>query len=514
MKLHTFLRAGAAASVVVALCAEAQAGELTIKGKVVYEAVDAAGKPANKPGFAAKVKPAGKGITGAQVATNGAGAFTVVAQCAAENDGKLILLVDGVDSFPIEIKAADCAAGKMITLTEDLVVGRCPCVPGPYPKPEVRIDVLEDPVNKNQFGLACTNQAATGDFVRSFKDVANGAAGLKAIGKCQFVGGLNDAFPINTPGAKSIAVFIHVNTDDDTVDNANCQRIAWRFDVAKCELLRIRMKREVNMGVTTYTEVAPRKTIKKADFMNFANFAANVSALVAGVFDAPPAPAPPPPAPGAAAAADRDGGGDPVTSGCGPSRSGDRLQRRTCEGKIRWNTGGFPMNFDPGDRIIIEGLSAVSVFSVDSRFTAQDSPDGLVLTSIADFVPDNGAELLSFDTLLDVLPGSSAYLIEDISATPFWDLVAAGEPIVGYNPDDAPDSATGMGVLDLFGTGLLGDVSADGVVNTDDLNMVLGNFGCAGTGDCTGDADGDGDSDSIDLNIILGNWNDQCIAPE
>ena len=44
--------------------------------------------------------------------------------------------------------------------------------------------------------------------------------------------------------------------------------------------------------------------------------------------------------------------------------------------------------------------------------------------------------------------------------------------------------------------------------------MVLGNFGCAGTGDCTGDADGDGDSDSIDLNIILGNWNDQCLAPE
>ena len=50
----------------------------------------------------------------------------------------------------------------------------------------------------------------------------------------------------------------------------------------------------------------------------------------------------------------------------------------------------------------------------------------------------------------------------------------------------------------------VGDVSDDGVVNTTDLLLVLGNWGdCDG---CAADVDGDGTVDTIDLLLLLGAW--------
>ncbi len=49
-----------------------------------------------------------------------------------------------------------------------------------------------------------------------------------------------------------------------------------------------------------------------------------------------------------------------------------------------------------------------------------------------------------------------------------------------------------------------GDVSDDGVVNTTDLLLVLGNWGdCDG---CAADVDGDGTVDTVDLLLLLGAW--------
>ncbi len=50
-----------------------------------------------------------------------------------------------------------------------------------------------------------------------------------------------------------------------------------------------------------------------------------------------------------------------------------------------------------------------------------------------------------------------------------------------------------------------GDLDGDFDVDSADLNILLGAFGCTGGG-CAGDADGDGDADSGDLNIVLGNF--------
>jgi hypothetical protein len=59
--------------------------------------------------------------------------------------------------------------------------------------------------------------------------------------------------------------------------------------------------------------------------------------------------------------------------------------------------------------------------------------------------------------------------------------------------------------------GCEGDLNGDLVIDSQDLNVVLGDFGCtAGVGLCSGDADGDGDTDSGDLNVVLGVFGEAC----
>lgn len=53
-----------------------------------------------------------------------------------------------------------------------------------------------------------------------------------------------------------------------------------------------------------------------------------------------------------------------------------------------------------------------------------------------------------------------------------------------------------------------GDLNADGSVDSTDLNIVLGAFGCVGG--CAGDATGDGATDSADLNVVLGDFGAAC----
>ena len=54
-----------------------------------------------------------------------------------------------------------------------------------------------------------------------------------------------------------------------------------------------------------------------------------------------------------------------------------------------------------------------------------------------------------------------------------------------------------------------GDVTGDGFVNFDDLNVVLGNWNSMGN-ICDGDGTNDGFINFDDLNLVLGNWNTSC----
>jgi len=50
-----------------------------------------------------------------------------------------------------------------------------------------------------------------------------------------------------------------------------------------------------------------------------------------------------------------------------------------------------------------------------------------------------------------------------------------------------------------------GDLNGDGVVNTEDLLLLLGDWGCNGES-CIGDVDDDGDTDTADLLVLLAAW--------
>lgn len=54
-----------------------------------------------------------------------------------------------------------------------------------------------------------------------------------------------------------------------------------------------------------------------------------------------------------------------------------------------------------------------------------------------------------------------------------------------------------------------GDLDGDGDTDSADLNILLGDFGCADEL-CEGDLDGDGDTDSGDLNVLLGAFGVAC----
>lgn len=54
-----------------------------------------------------------------------------------------------------------------------------------------------------------------------------------------------------------------------------------------------------------------------------------------------------------------------------------------------------------------------------------------------------------------------------------------------------------------------GDINNDGIVDTQDLGIILGDFGCVGT-PCPGDINNDGISDTQDLGILLGAFGTLC----
>ncbi len=57
--------------------------------------------------------------------------------------------------------------------------------------------------------------------------------------------------------------------------------------------------------------------------------------------------------------------------------------------------------------------------------------------------------------------------------------------------------------------GLPADLDGSGTVDSADLNMLLAEFGCSGTGSCLS-IDGDDDTDSADLNILLASFGQSC----
>ena len=71
-----------------------------------------------------------------------------------------------------------------------------------------------------------------------------------------------------------------------------------------------------------------------------------------------------------------------------------------------------------------------------------------------------------------------------------------------------PDQIAGASYIDGGGNDICdctGDTNSDGVVDGQDLAVVLGNWGCSGV-DCIGDLNDDGIVNGADLASVLGYW--------
>ena len=74
---------------------------------------------------------------------------------------------------------------------------------------------------------------------------------------------------------------------------------------------------------------------------------------------------------------------------------------------------------------------------------------------------------------------------------------------------DSGKASGGAGIVDMGAfeyQGLLGDVTQDGVVNIDDLSMILAFWGACGIPQCSADITGNGIIDCDDLLIVINNW--------
>ncbi|MGP1346740.1 MAG: M12 family metallo-peptidase [Phycisphaerales bacterium] len=128
-----------------------------------------------------------------------------------------------------------------------------------------------------------------------------------------------------------------------------------------------------------------------------------------------------------------------------------------------------------------------------------------------------------FDTKIAVYrdncpSGTIAHRCNDNAGCPQDPLAASvtfpvGPGFAFYIEVGSPDGSTGNGVLNLtfepVATPCQGDANADGMIDSEDLSIVLGEFGQSGAG-LQGDLDGNAQVNSEDLAILLGAFGQSC----
>lgn len=150
----------------------------------------------------------------------------------------------------------------------------------------------------------------------------------------------------------------------------------------------------------------------------------------------------------------------------------------------------FDLDGFPGYRV--ELRAGGEMLECDDNELAGLIPEGAFMTSTVTFTPEPGDPRIGSDLAIRLINLNQVDPVDpgaDLEVD-FDDVRLEAMPVV-------PPS------------GLAGDLNGDCVVNSQDLNTLLADFGCTGGG-CAGDADGDGDTDSDDLNTVLAGFGDVC----
>lgn len=160
---------------------------------------------------------------------------------------------------------------------------------------------------------------------------------------------------------------------------------------------------------------------------------------------------------------------------------------------------------DPGNNAnYLKRVSGVDAFTLDSPYYRTEAGDFENSASPYGTLDQNGnvwewTESSFYSGLFRVLRGGSFASYETTLASSFRYLeTPAGE-----------FSTIGFRLSQLGRVGLTGDANSDGIVDTQDFNILAGHFSMMGQSAASGDFSGDGTVDSTDYNILLAHWGEQ-----
>lgn len=154
----------------------------------------------------------------------------------------------------------------------------------------------------------------------------------------------------------------------------------------------------------------------------------------------------------------------------------------------------------------------VGIDSYQNAFVRINTTTGKTtwLADIPNHIADSSGGMGTFD-------GKTAYVMDADGGLYALDLYSGAHYFIGTNGvagGSQFNAIAGLAARPKPGP-CPGDLNNDGKVDSLDLNIVLGEFGC--TGDlvtpCAGDANADGDCDSDDLNIVLAAFGSFCDPP-
>ena len=366
----------------------------------------------------------------------------------------------------------------------------CPTPGGTIGTPVV-VDTWKDQKG-GTWTLTCTNESDTGDFVWTYQ--AAGSTVKKVIGRCVYVGGQNDTGVVHGDGGND-DYWWHTCFNPEPIAPGKYEAIIDIFCKNRCEHSR----RYMQYCDGTWVEVDRRDTSAE-DFEAQDPTDSNGDTI--------------PDEGKQYLTIDLYGPGDP------PPLPADYETRVTIfpetfgpETVLFWDPGVGDHFMEPGDILRFESLSADGLMFVDPRFVAVDGPIGLELHPLEPMPLLPAEPILIYDT---PLPIQTRWTLGDINAFNFVNF-AFDNPLpldaLGFsNQLDFSDSpmygnSSGEIVLGPVNPVCPGDANGDGVVDFDDLNLVLSNWNTPGP---VGDINNSGFVDFDDLNAILSNWGRVC----
>ncbi len=307
----------------------------------------------------------------------------------------------------------------------------CPCAPVGS---GTKLKFSKPDKKGGAFELYCTNAVATGDFVFVYKTPAGK---LKTIGRCVFVEGENSTHPY--PDANgNWEYYGHICFDGGADDGKPWDAIINLFCKDQC----VRMRLCMNYDGTKWVETS-RDFVTKADYDAMSDADADgdglpdegVKKLTEGLY-----PDPPPPLP-----ANYEGKVSLVAAPSGFDRA------------LVWSVGSLNPRLEPGDTVLIEGISSSALVTLDPSFSPVDTPAGLELVVNSPVSPTSGSTL----AVVLAVGGVRRYQVEEQGSTALLSNLFALHPSVPLDalvtisqPDlsDFPGYANGAGFVDLSPT--------------------------------------------------------------